>query len=341
MRRSLAVLGLLVLGLLALFALGPSPDWPQLRVELLVVTNDLTTLEAEIKAAEATIPNMKPNNESRIIWYDSIPQKTAYSVVYLHGFTASWAEGEPIHREFARRYGCNLYIPRLYAHGLQGDDAMLAFQADSLLASAAHALAIGKQLGEKVILMSTSTGGTLSLLLAANDPEIAAIIAYSPNVAVANPAAFLLNGPWGLRIAQMVYNGNYRSYEAPAEYSKYWMTTYRLEALVELQNMLEYGMTAQTFSKIEQPFFLGYYYKNEEEQDPVVSVAAMQEMFQQLSTPADLKREVAFPSVGDHILASYLKSQDLDTVRTATFSFAEEILQLEPKNNKMIPPPDN
>jgi pimeloyl-ACP methyl ester carboxylesterase len=220
------------------------------------------------------------------------------------------------------------HIPRLYAHGLSGKDAMLTFNADSLLASAASALAVGKQLGEKVILMSTSTGGTLSLLLAAQDPDIAGIIAYSPNIAIANSAAFLLNGPWGLKIARAVYDGEYRSYEAPEDYQKYWSTTYRLEALVELQNMLEYGMNESLFSQIRQPFFLGYYYQNEEEQDPVVSVAAMQEMFQQISTPPALKREVAFPGVGDHILASYLKSKDLDTVRTATFAFAEEVLKL-------------
>lgn len=331
MRKFFSVLGLLLLGLIILFAVGPSPKQPALEVEIPEVSGDLQALETAITAAEKQVAGLKPDNESRIIWSDSIPQKTPYSVVYLHGFNASWAEGEPIHREFAQRYGCNLYIPRLYAHGLSDKDAMLEFNADSLLASASKALAVGKQLGDKVILMSCSTGGTLALLLAAEDPDIAGIIAYSPNIAIANEAAFLLNGPWGLQIARAVYEGEYRTYEAPEDYKKYWATTYRLEGLVGLQNLLEYGMTESTFSKVIQPFFLGYYYKNEEEQDDVVSVAAMQEMFRQISTPENLKREIAFPTVGHHILASYLKSQDLDAVRTATFSFAEDILQLQQK----------
>ncbi|PHN05438.1 alpha/beta hydrolase [Flavilitoribacter nigricans] len=333
MKKFFMIIGLVLLALMILFALGPSPDKPSLRIDLPEVSNDLGALETSIRDAERQVTGLKPDNESRIFWRDSIPQKTPYSIVYLHGFTASWAEGEPIHREFARRYGCNLYIPRLYAHGLSDKDAMLTFDSDSLLASAAAALAVGKQIGEKVILMSTSTGGTLSLMLAAKFPEIAGIIAYSPNIAIANSAAFLLNGPWGLNIAQMVYEGEYRTYDAPENYKKYWSTTYRLEALVELQNLLEYGMTEATFAKVTQPFFLGYYYKNEEEQDPVVSVAAMQEMFRQIHTPPEQKREVAFPTVGDHILASYLKSQDLDTVRAATFSFAEEVLRLKPQEN--------
>lgn len=334
MKKFFMVTGLIILGLIILFAVGPSPERPALKIELPRVPNDLKQLEASVVAAEKAVAGLKPDNESRFIWRDSIPQKTPYVVLYLHGFTASWAEGEPIHREFAQRYGCNLYIPRLYAHGLKDKDAMLTFNSDSLLASAARALAVSKQMGEKVILMSTSTGGTLSLLLAAEDPDIAGIIAYSPNIAIANDAAFLLNGPWGLEIARRVYEGEYRSYEAPADYQKYWTTTYRLEALVALQNMLEYGMTESVFSKIHQPFFLGYYFKNEEEQDHVVSVAAMQEMFSQLSTPPALKREVAFPTVGDHILASYLKSQDLDAVRAATFTFAEEVLQLKQYTGK-------
>lgn len=330
MKIFLRVLVLLFGGLGVIFALGPSPERPRLQVDVPKVSDNLVRLEQSIRAVERSVPNIKPGNESKIIWHDSIPKKTPYSLVYLHGFTASWAEGEPIHREFAERYGCNLYLPRLYAHGLKGKDAMLAFHSDSLLASAARALAVGRQLGEKVILMSTSTGGTLSLLLAAKQPDIAGIIAYSPNIAIANPAAFMLNGPWGLKIAQAVYDGKYRSYDAPEDYQQYWSTTYRLEALVELQNMLEYGMTPSTFSEIKQPLFLGYYYKNEEEQDPVVSITAMQTMFQQIATPPAQKQEVAFPSVGDHILASYLKSKDLDTVRTATFSFAEEVLRLVP-----------
>lgn len=325
-RKLLWLVGGLLIVLIVAFLLGPSPAKPTLKVSIPDVPTDLQLLEASIQQSEQNNQNIRPDNQSRIIWYDSIPQRTEYSIVYLPGFTASWAEGEPVHRELAERYGCNLYLPRLHAHGLKDKDAMLAFDADSLLASAAEALAVGKQLGEKVVLMSTSTGGTLSLLLAAENPDIAGIIAYSPNIAIANDAAFLLNGPWGLQIARQVYSGEYRTYEASPDYSRYWNTTYRLEALVELQNMLEYGMTAATFAKVEQPFFLGYYYKNEEEQDDVVSVAAMQEMFRQITTPDSLKREVAFPTVGDHILASYLKSQDLEAVRTATFDFAESVL---------------
>ncbi len=310
--------------------LGPRPTAPKLDAPLPTLTQNLALLEDSIARAELAIPELKPDNESRIIWADSSRKRTDYALVYLHGFTAAYAEGKPINLEFAQRYGCNLYLPRLHAHGLRGDDSMKGMSADSLLASAAHALAVGKKLGEKVILMSTSTGSTLSLILAAHHPEIAGLITYSPNIRIADPNAWLLSKPWGLQLARLVVGGKYREYEESEEYKMYWNTRYRLESLTALQALLEAGMKPGLFKKVRQPFFMGYYYKNEEEQDEVVSVPAMLEMYDQLSTPDSLKRKVAFPNVGRHALASYLVSEDLESVRRETFRFAEEVLGLAP-----------
>jgi alpha-beta hydrolase superfamily lysophospholipase len=76
--------------------------------------------------------------------------------------------------------------------------------AENLWESAQQAYAIGKQLGNKVILMGTSTGGTLALQLAAAYPEIAGLVLYSPNIAINDPNAWILNNPWGLQIARLV-----------------------------------------------------------------------------------------------------------------------------------------
>lgn len=328
--RILKTTGFILAVLLTAYWLGPRPPTPDLDTTLPQLTENLAQLEDSIAYAESTLPNLKPDNESRIIWADSSRKRTEYALVYLHGFTAAYAEGKPINLEFAQRYGCNLYLPRLHAHGLEGDDSMKGLSADSLLSSAAHALAVGQRLGEKVILMSTSTGSTLSLILAADHPEIAALIAYSPNIRIADPNAWLLSQPWGLQLARLVTGGKYRQYEEREEYKRYWNTRYRLESLTALQSLLDHSMKPATFQKIAQPFFMGYYYKNEEEQDDVVSVPAMLEMYSQLSTPDPWKRKVAFPDVGRHALSSYLVSEDLESVRRETFRFAEEVLGMEP-----------
>jgi pimeloyl-ACP methyl ester carboxylesterase len=162
------------------------------------IPQEAGSLEQYVAAKEAA-HHLKPDNEARIVWYDSVPRKTKYSVVYLHGFSASQEEGDPVHLDFARRYGCNLFLSRLDAHGIDTSDPLASLTADGLWRDAKEALAIGKALGEKVILLSTSTGGTLALKLAATYPnDIFAVINMSPNIAINNDLVFLSNHPWGL-----------------------------------------------------------------------------------------------------------------------------------------------
>ena len=332
MKRILKVLGFILASLIIIYLLGPRVVPPKLDITIPEVSGSLTELEANIQKAESQI-DLKPDNQARIIWADSIPGKTEYCLVYIPGFTATYMEGDPVHQRFAQRYGCNLYLPRLHGHGMATDNALINYSADSVIASATHALAVGQQLGEKVILMSTSTGGTLSLQLAAIFPEqVDAIITYSPNIKIADPSAVLLSKPWGLQIARAAVGDKFRQYEASDSFQMYWYTRYRLEGLAGLQALLDATMLPSTFKKVAQPIFMGYYYKNEEEQDQVVSVPAMLDMFEQLGTPKHLKQKVAFENVGNHAIASKLASDDVESVCDATFKFAEDILKLKVNN---------
>ncbi len=272
---------------------------------------------------------IKPDNEARIIWSnDSLKNETDYAVVYLHGFSASQEEGDPLHFEFAQKFGCNLFLSRLDAHGIDTTEPLANFTAEGLWNSAKEAYAIGKQLGKKVILMSTSTGGTLALKLAAEFPEIAGLILLSPNIAINDSKAWMLNNPWGLQIAEFI-TGKHRTVEdTTAIYAQYWNNRYVTSSLVQLEELLETTMKESVFNKVKQPTLLLYYYKDEEHQDPVVKVSAMKRMFDQLSTPDSLKRQVALPNTGNHVLASYIKSKDVESVIVETEKFAREILRL-------------
>ncbi|MEM9647807.1 MAG: alpha/beta hydrolase [Bacteroidota bacterium] len=318
----------MVLGLFYFF--GPKVEKPNLDIDLPEVESDPIALEKQINLKEASYDNIKMNNEAKIIWYDSIPSKTDYSIVYLHGWSASRMEGSPIHETIARRYGCNLFLPRLAGHGLQEQEAMLNLTADQVLESAKEALAVAKQLGNKVIVMATSTGGTLALHLAKGDKDIEGLVLYSPNIEIYDPNAKLLSGPWGLEMAKLVKKSDYQEYEAEPEKKKYWTTKYRLEALTHLQALVDNTMLTETFSEVNQAVFLGYFYKNDSIQDKVVSVPAMLKMFDELGTKPDLKRKVAFENVGDHVMTSFVTSKDLESVQLETELFFEEILGLEP-----------
>jgi esterase/lipase len=327
--KSLGIL-LVLAGLVYLF--GPSPSTPELNRILPEVTADLAALEQEIIAQESA-DSIRPGNGAEIIWADPTrKEKTAISIVYIPGFTATKMEGDPIHREFAARYGCNLYLARLEGHGIVTDTPMLNYAPESVMASAKRAMAIAQALGDEVIVMTCSTGGTLAIYLAGGDEKVKALITYSPNVAMARWDTYLLNKPWGLQIARVVFGGDFYSYEDSKENQKYWYTRYRIEALVQLQELLEATMLEENFAMVTQPFFMGYYYKDEVNQDQVVSVAAMHQMYEQLGTPEAIKRSIAFPEAGEHVISSGLKSGCIYELRSETFKFAEEVLGLTPLN---------
>jgi pimeloyl-ACP methyl ester carboxylesterase len=309
---------------------GPRVSIKNLNTVLPELNSKLSELENFVKQNEASYgDNIKPGNESVIIWADEVPSKTAYSIVYFHGWSASREEGAPLHVDTAKRFHCNLYLPRLANHGLKDVDSMRDLTAEDLLESAKEALAVAAKLGDKVIVMATSTGASVALYLAGENSCIAGLVMYSPNIKIYTTAAKLLSGPWGLQVARMI-NGDYFEFEADTERQKYWTNRYNIEALPQLQALLDHTMVPRTFKKVEQPVFMGYYYKNEEEQDKVVSVSAMLRMYNQLGTPDTLKHKKAFPEVGHHVIASHILSKDLTSVKKETFYFLENKMGLRP-----------
>ena len=68
-----------------------------------------------------------------------------------------------------------------------------------------------------------------------------------------------------------------------------------------------------------------YYYKNEEEQDKVVSVPAMLKMFEELGSAK--KEKVMIPNAGNHVLASPILSKDVATVQKETEKFLDGVLK--------------
>ncbi len=330
MKKRIALLTVLLL--VVIYALGPSPETPVYTVDLPAVPSQLAKLEDYVQERESR-PDIKPDNNAQIIWAnDTIREKTEYVLLYLHGFSASRVEGEPVYPDFAKRYGLNTYAARLATQGLDTVDQMIDYRPERLWESAKEALSIAEKLGNKVIIMSTSTGGTLALKLAATYPDkVYGLINMSPNVRVRDANSWLLNKPWGLQIARLVFGGKFRDLEpTDSNYGKYWYTHYRLESVVYLQELVETTMNKETFEEITCPSLTLYYYKNEEEQDPVVSVNRLLWMHENLATESDQKRAVAIEGAKTHVIGSGLYSKALPDVENAIFQFAEEVLKLEP-----------
>jgi hypothetical protein len=139
----------------------------------------------------------------------------------------------------------------------------------------------------------------------------------------------ILDKPWGLQIARMVSGGPSKKFESESKpHSNYWQLNYRIEALVALQNLISNTMKPEVFSKVKCPVFLGYYLKNEKEQDNTVSIPAMLKMFDELGTQAELKQKLAFPNAGAHVIASYIRSKDWQGVERETDKFLTDKVKL-------------
>src|SRR5882724_9704568 len=116
--------------LLILYFAGPSPVRPVYSLKMPEVPGERAAVERYIQENESG-HRLKPDNEARIVWAnDSLKQVTDYCIVYLHGFSASREEGDPVHRNIAGEFGCNLYLSRLAEHGIDTSEQLVGLTAD-------------------------------------------------------------------------------------------------------------------------------------------------------------------------------------------------------------------
>ena len=330
MKKSLKIVLFAVIIIIAVYFLGGKVTPPTLSTVFPTVPKTLNDINDSILSAEASFgDSIKKGNASEIFWVNDSISKTPYAMVYLHGYSASKSEGLPVAKDFAERYGMNLYMPRLQDHGFATDEPLLNMTADGLWESAKNALAVGEKLGDKVLIMSTSTGGTLALYLAAMYPEkISGIINISPNILPTTTGVTLLSGHWGLQIARAVQGGKYVRVDSSSYHPEYWSEGPRLESTLQLQALLDATMKSETFEKITAPSLTLAYYKDEKHQDPTVRVEKIRWAHSLLGSKE--KKYVELPTVGVHPMASSIVSKDIPAVENAIFDFTEKVLKIEP-----------
>ena len=218
-------------------------------------------LDAYLKAREANIPELIQGAEKQIIWNDpATKSKTPISIVYIHGFSATLEEIRPTPDLIAKELGANLFFTRLKGHGRDGD-AMAEPTVNDWFNDTAEALAIGRALGDKVFVVSTSTGGTFTTW-AASKPEliqdVGGLINVSPNYGVNNPASALLTlGAARYWVPLLV--GAQRSFEpSNAEHAKWWTEQYPTVALLPMARSVEFVNTIK-FEDITIPSLFIYH----------------------------------------------------------------------------------
>ncbi len=200
-----------------------------------------------LAAQEGRFGDITPGTEKRILWAGPAGVKTALSVVYLHGFSATSEELRPVPDDVARAMGANLYFARLSGHG-RGGAAMAGPRAGDWITDTAEALEIGRRIGDRVLVIATSTGGTLAAIAAADADlapdlmqHVAGIVMVSPNFGLKSRAGAILEMPlaryWGPLVA-----GRTRHFEVLNEgHGTFWTSRYPTVALMPLGALIRHA----------------------------------------------------------------------------------------------------
>ncbi len=197
-------------------------------------------LDSYLAESESRVSGIRDGCEKIIVWYGDQRRQRDRSIVYIHGFSASRMETWPLCDHLAEAMGANLFYTRLTGHGQNGD-ALATATVQDWMDDGVQAIAIGQQLGEKVILVGTSTGGTLATWLAAQ-PSVAArihrLILLSPNFFPKNPLAAAALWPPTLRLFES-YFGGWRSFSvANARHAIYWTVRYPVRAIATMMQLV-------------------------------------------------------------------------------------------------------
>ncbi|WP_017852571.1 alpha/beta hydrolase [Leptospira interrogans serovar Szwajizak] len=273
---------------------------------------------------------VRPGNEEKLVRYSA--DKTDFSILYIHGFGASRAEGEEVTDQLAKDFKANLYYVRLPGHGTNLEDHRdTTFE--EILQDSETAFLESEKLGKKTILIGTSMGGLISTYLAAKYPEkVHALVLVSPFYDFTNPFSVIYQFSWGKDFAHIVMGKIRKSTEEekrnPA--SAFWYRDQYLAAVQNLSDLREFILGTDPFSKISSPTLLFYYYKNEKDQDVSASVSSMLNAFKKVNengkaSPLNKAVKVEF---GNHVLFSKYMKSDKDLILKETETFIQNVFSL-------------
>lgn len=222
---------------LILWLFGPYED-ATLASNGVTVSADL---DAHFASVESAFDDITPGVEKRVIWAGEPGAQTEWSILYVHGFSATSEEIRPVPDLLANDLGANLIYTRLQGHGRSGA-AMATASVRGWVTDLDEGMQAARIAGRKVLVISTSTGGTLVAALA-DDAQMmegaAGMIFVAPNFALNNPMANLLSWP-AARYWLPLLAGSERSFAAQNDaHAKYWSTQYPSVSVMPMATLVD------------------------------------------------------------------------------------------------------
>mgnify|MGYP006058904735 FL=1 len=290
----------LIILLLLIGILGPRVN-TMISLDTISLPSDL---DLYLIASESEFDDITEGTEKKIVWAKEANQKTSISVVSFHGFSATRQELSPLADIVAKSLNANLFYTRLAGHG-RGSAGMIQGSVNKWANDANEAIEIGNRIGDKVILIGTSTGSTLATWLALQEKgkNISAIILMSPNYYSAESNIKLVLLPWGKKIAEAMI-GKVRHWEPRNPlHEKYWANDYSTAAILPMVGLVDIVDKAD-LNNIKVPTLMIYSSK-----DKVISVPSLKDTFERLGSSN--KQLIEFNETEDpdfHALAGDLLS---------------------------------
>lgn len=266
--------------------------------------SQLDQLDAHLAAAEARLLDVTPGAEKQIVWGVAGRARAPWAVIYLHGFTATRQEMAPLPELLAQGLGGHVFYTRLTGHGRPGA-AMAGMSVAQWQADALEALALGHKLGEKVLVMGTSTGATLAAWAALQPQgrDVAAWVMVSPNFGPKDRFAALINWSWGRALIHWVHGGVMRYQPGNATKARFWTHEYPTSALGPMMSLVN-QVRASRLESVKAPLLMLL-----SPRDSVINVADARAAFKRFGSAIKCLIEVDYSeSAGQHVLAGDIEA---------------------------------
>jgi len=237
-------------------------------------------VDAYLREREAQQPGVKPEQAKAVVWNEPAARgRTPLALVYIHGFSASRRDITPVVETLASRLRANAFLTRLAAHGSASAAGFATVTAQDWLDDAREALAIGRRIGERVVLIGTSTGALLATMAALEDnsPRIAALVLLSPNFRIRDWRGKFISGPLGRLFARIIIGREYSFQPDSRGHAEFWTSSFPAEGIVALMDLMNYARSIH-LDNLKTPTLIIY-----TDKDTVVDTRAIQDRFDEIA----------------------------------------------------------
>ena len=246
---------------------------------------NINSLDKLIEDSENEILNIRPDTEKKIIWANQNKVKTKISLIFIHGFSATRAELDPVIEMLGKELNANIFFTRLRGHGLDGE-ALAEATFDDWMIDTKEAIDIGNAIGDKLILIGCSTGCSLIHANLQYINNAAAVIYVSPNFGSKSFLGKLLIIPGAKWFIPFIFGKEYSFVPRNADHARCWTTSYPIKALFAVKDSVVAAYKVKHI-KIKQPVL--FYFSDD---DQVVSAKATRKIISKMGNNVSIHNPI-------------------------------------------------